>query len=60
MKGTDEDNQSLLARLNASGIAFTSGSVLDGRFVLRLAIGNLGTRRDDVFTVWEKLRELAG
>lgn len=59
-KGTDEDNHRLLADLNSSGLAFSSGSVLDGRFVLRLAIGNLGTTRDDVFAVWEKLKELAG
>jgi len=58
-KGTDEQNRLLLDRLNQSGLAFLSGNVLDGRFGLRLAIGNLGTTRDDVFLVWERVRALA-
>ncbi|MBI5280778.1 MAG: amino acid decarboxylase, partial [Candidatus Solibacter usitatus] len=58
-RGTDDDNRRLLERLNESGAAFSSGNVLDGRFVLRIAIGNLGTTREDVFMTWEKIRELA-
>ncbi len=59
MKGPDEPNRELLEQVNRSGVAFLSGNVLDGRFVLRLAIGNLGTTREDVFTTWEKVRTLA-
>ncbi|MBI5086554.1 MAG: amino acid decarboxylase [Acidobacteria bacterium] len=59
LRGTDDDNRLLLERLNESGTAFTSGNVLDGRFVLRIAIGNIGTTREDVLATWEKIREIA-
>ena len=58
-KGTDEQNRRLLELLNASGVAFSSGNVLDGRFVLRIALGNLRTTRDDVFLVWNEIRRLS-
>jgi len=58
-KGSDEDNRKLIDAINASGIAFLGGNMLDGRFVIRLAIGNIGTRREDVFRVWEKVQQLA-
>jgi aromatic-L-amino-acid decarboxylase len=55
-KGTDEENQDILDAVNASGKVFLSHTVLNGQFVIRLAIGNLGTGRDDVGQAWELLR----
>jgi aromatic-L-amino-acid decarboxylase len=55
-KGSDDDNRRLLDKINASGKFFLSHTVLDGRFVLRLAIGNLATTRDDVLAAWEMIR----
>jgi aromatic-L-amino-acid decarboxylase len=55
-KGTDEQNQALLETINASGKFFLSHTVLEGRFVLRLAIGNLGTTRADVQQAWEMIQ----
>lgn len=59
--GSDEENETLLERVNASGEAFLSHARLDGRLVLRLAIGNYRTTEDDVRHAWDVLRrESAG
>ncbi len=58
-KGTDEENQRLLDRINATGEMFLSHTVLNGRFVLRLAIGNYSTTREDLERVWKRIQELA-
>jgi aromatic-L-amino-acid/L-tryptophan decarboxylase len=53
--GSDEDNEALLERVNRSGEIFLSHTRLDGRYVLRLAIGNARTTEDDVRRAWEVL-----
>jgi len=58
-RGTDDDNRALLQSINASGKAFLSHTVLNGRFVLRLAIGNMFTEWEDLQDVWEVIRESA-
>jgi aromatic-L-amino-acid decarboxylase len=55
--GTDEENAMLLERVNATGEAYLSHTVLDGRYVLRLAVGNHRTTEDDVRRAWELLQE---
>ncbi|MDQ3823414.1 MAG: pyridoxal-dependent decarboxylase, partial [Actinomycetota bacterium] len=57
--GTDEENEALLERVNAGGEVFLSHTRLDGRFVLRLAIGNARTTEDDVRRAWDVLRREA-
>jgi aromatic-L-amino-acid/L-tryptophan decarboxylase len=54
--GTDEENEAILERANASGDIFLSHTKLDGRYVLRLAIGNASTTENDVRRAWEVLR----
>jgi aromatic-L-amino-acid decarboxylase len=54
--GSDEENEAILERANASGDIFLSHTKLDGRYVLRLAIGNARTTEDDVRRAWEVLR----
>ena len=56
---SDEENAALLERLNASGEAFISHTVLDDRYVLRLAVGNARTAEDDVRRAWDVLRKEA-
>jgi len=60
LQGEDERNRALLERVNASGEVFMSHCVLNGRYVLRLAIGQMSTTEDDVRRAWEVLvREAA-
>ena len=54
--GTDEENAAILERVNRSGEIFLSHTKLNGRYVLRLAIGNARTTEDDVRRAWEVLR----
>ena len=55
-EGSDEENEALLARANATGEVFLSHTRLGGRYVLRLAIGNARTTEDDVRRAWAVLR----
>jgi aromatic-L-amino-acid decarboxylase len=59
LEGSDEENEALLERVNASGEVFLSGTRLDGRFVLRLAVGNARTEEADVQLAWDLLRREA-
>ena len=51
----DEMNAAILESANASGEIFISHTKLDGRYSLRLAIGNLQTTLADVRRAWEIL-----
>jgi aromatic-L-amino-acid/L-tryptophan decarboxylase len=57
--GSDEENERILERVNASGEIFIVHTKLDGRYVLRLAIGNARTTEDDVRRAWEALNREA-
>ena len=59
LEGSDEENEALLERVNASGEVLLSGTRLGGRFVLRLAVGNARTSEDDMGLAWEVLRRCA-
>jgi aromatic-L-amino-acid decarboxylase len=54
-EGTDEENEALMERVNATGEAYLSHTRLDGRFVLRLAVGNVRTTEADVAHAWNLL-----
>jgi aromatic-L-amino-acid decarboxylase len=58
--GTDEENEALLERVNARGEVFLSHTKLNGRYVLRLAVGSARTTEADVQLAWEVLRREAG
>jgi aromatic-L-amino-acid/L-tryptophan decarboxylase len=57
--GTDCENERILARVNASGEIFITHTKLDGRYVLRLAIGNARTTEEHVRRAWEVLNKEA-
>ncbi len=58
-RGSDASNQELLRRVNAGGEIFISHAVLNGRYVLRLAVGQMSTTADDVALGWDVLRREA-
>jgi aromatic-L-amino-acid/L-tryptophan decarboxylase len=58
-KADDEVNQRLLDAVNASGKVFLSHTRLEGRFVLRLAIGHLQTTEKHVSCAWQLLHSEA-
>ena len=55
----DAVNERILSRVNDQGEVFLSHTRLRGRYVLRLAIGNLRTGRDNVERAWALIREAA-
>jgi aromatic-L-amino-acid/L-tryptophan decarboxylase len=55
----DERNQALLERVNSTGELFISSCVLHGRYVLRLAVGQMRTTEEDVRWAWEVLKREA-
>jgi len=57
--GTDEQNERILERANRSGDMFLSHTKLDGRYVLRLAIGNARTTEADIRRAWDVLNREA-
>jgi len=58
-EGGDEENEALLERVNAGGEIFLSHTRLNGRYVLRLAVGSARTTEQDVERAWEVLRREA-
>ena len=55
-KRLDAINETLLERVNAGGEVFLSHTRLSGRFVIRLAIGNLHTTEEHVDRAWTLLK----
>jgi aromatic-L-amino-acid decarboxylase len=55
----DALNQQLLDAVNRTGEVFLSHTNLEGRFVLRLAVGNIRTRDRHVARAWALLQEHA-
>jgi len=53
---SDEENEAILERVNASGELFISHTRLGGRYVLRLAVGNERTTDDDIERAWKSLQ----
>jgi aromatic-L-amino-acid decarboxylase len=53
--GGDDENEQIVERVNRSGELFLSHTKLDGRYCIRLAIGNANTTEADVVRAWEVL-----
>lgn len=55
----DAINERIMTTVNATGEVFLSHTKLGGRYVIRVAIGNLRTERRHVARAWELLRQAA-
>jgi len=60
LNGTDEQNQQLMDSLNNSGELFLTHTKLNGRFVLRLCIGQTNTAERHVRNAWAAIQVQAG
>ncbi len=58
-EATDTLNAAIVDAVNADGRIFISSTKLHGRTVLRMAIGNERTTRDDVVLAWDVIRQAA-
>jgi aromatic-L-amino-acid decarboxylase len=56
-EAADALNAAIMDDVNADGRIFISSTKLHGRTVLRLAIGNARTEREDVVLAWQLIRE---
>jgi aromatic-L-amino-acid decarboxylase len=54
--GLDRLNRELLARVNATGSVFLTHTTLGGRYVIRAAIGQRCTDREQVEELWTLVR----
>jgi len=59
LEGSDQRSRRLLERVNAGGEIFISHAVLNGRYVLRLAVGQMRTTEADVQIAWDVLKREA-
>lgn len=59
LRGSDDANRVLLDGINGSGRFFLTATVLEGRYVLRIAVGNMMTTRATLDELWHLVDALA-
>jgi aromatic-L-amino-acid decarboxylase len=57
--GPNEANRELMDALNREGPFFLSNTILNGQYVIRIAVGNMGTTRETLDALWEQIGSLA-
>jgi aromatic-L-amino-acid decarboxylase len=58
-RGSDDDNQKLMDRLNQSGDLYLTHTKLGVRLVLRFCVGQTNTQLRHVEFAWQRIREEA-
>ncbi|MBW0117598.1 pyridoxal-dependent decarboxylase [Pseudonocardia abyssalis] len=56
LQAGDDATRALSERVNATGSALLTHTVVDGRYVVRVAIGSVATEREHVVALWDQLR----
>ncbi len=59
LRGSDENNQQLMDRLNQSGDLYLTHTRLNDRFVLRFCVGQTNTTEKHVTRAWQRIQEEA-
>jgi aromatic-L-amino-acid decarboxylase len=59
LRAGDDANRRLLEQLNRSGDLYLTHTVLDGRFTLRLSVGQTWTEAQHVERAWRRIQETA-
>jgi aromatic-L-amino-acid decarboxylase len=59
LRSGDEANQTLMDRLNASGDLYLTHTKLDGKFTLRLCVGQTNTEARHVEQAWQRIQQEA-
>jgi aromatic-L-amino-acid decarboxylase len=59
-RGTEEENQRLMDRLNQSGDLYLTHTRLGGQFALRFCVGQTNTTLKHVERAWQRIQEEAG
>jgi aromatic-L-amino-acid/L-tryptophan decarboxylase len=59
LRASNEVNEHLLRRINASGRTFLTHTYVEGRYTLRFAIGSPQTEREHVRAAWQLIAESA-
>ena len=59
LRGSDEANEELLARLNDSGALYLTHTRLGERYAIRMSIGQTGTEERHVAAAWDRIRATA-
>lgn len=57
-KYVDQLNAALMNKINRSGVAFLSHAVIREGYVIRISIGNIHTKKEDIQRLWNILRKL--
>jgi len=52
-------NKKLLETINAAGKMYFTHTVIDGKYVLRMCIGQTNTNEDHVLQAWETIQQTA-
>jgi aromatic-L-amino-acid/L-tryptophan decarboxylase len=59
LRSGDQDNQTLMDRLNGSGDLYLTHTKLDGKFTLRLCVGQTNTEARHVERAWQRIQQEA-
>jgi aromatic-L-amino-acid decarboxylase len=60
LRAGDQANQLLMDRLNGSGEVYLTHTKLDGKFTLRLCVGQTNTQARHVERAWQRIQQETG